>query len=144
MAKTKSFLKEFKVFIARGNAMNLAIGVIIGSAFSAITNSLVGDIISPVIGIFTQADLSGLVLHLGAVEIRYGAFITAVINFLIIAFVVFLLVKLLNRLSTMGEKKKEDPAPTTQKCPYCKSEIDIAAVRCPFCTSEIATEQAGD
>lgn len=136
----KKFLEEFKQFALRGNVMNLAVGVIIGGAFSAITNSLVNDIISPLIGLVANTDLSYLVLTVRGVEVRYGAFLTAVINFVIMAFVIFLLVKGINALMDLG-KKKEEPAPpappTTRKCPYCMSEIAIEATRCPHCTSSL-------
>ena len=135
----KKFLREFREFALQGNVMNLAVGVIIGGAFQAIVTSLVGDIISPIIGLFANKDFSSLVATVGGVEIKYGSFITAVINFVIMAFVIFMLVKTLNTLSRLGRKKKEeqDTAPTTKQCPYCKSEIAIAAVRCPHCTSQI-------
>lgn len=136
----KKFLEEFKQFALRGNVMNLAVGVIIGGAFTAITNSLVGDIISPLIGLVANTDLSYLVWTVNGVEIRYGAFLTAVINFVIIAFVIFWLVKGINALLNLG-KKEEEPAvpaePTTKKCPYCMSEIAIEATRCPHCTSNL-------
>lgn len=136
----KKFLEEFKQFALRGNVMNLAVGVIIGGAFTAITNSLVGDIISPLIGLVANTDLSYLVWSVNGVEIRYGAFLTAVINFVIIAFVIFWLVKGINALLDLG-KKEEEPAapaePTTKKCPYCMSEIAIEATRCPHCTSNL-------
>ena len=136
----KKFLDEFKQFALRGNVMDLAVGVIIGGAFQAITNSLVNDVISPLIGLVANTDLSYMIFTVGGVEVRYGSFLTAVINFIIMAFVIFCLVKALNMLSELG-KKKEEPAPaaapTTKKCPFCKSEIDIEATRCPHCTSEL-------
>ena len=136
----KKFLEEFKQFALRGNVMNLAVGVIIGGAFQAITNSLVNDIMSPLIGLVANTDLSYLTVTIRDVEIRYGAFITAIINFVIMAFVIFWLVKGINALLDLG-KKKEEPAapaaPTTKKCPYCASEIAIEATRCPHCTSSL-------
>ena len=136
----KKFLEEFKQFALRGNVMNLAVGVIIGGAFQAITNSLVNDVISPLIGLVANTDLSYLVFTVRGVEVRYGAFLTAVINFVIMAFVIFMLVKGINALLDLG-KKKEEPAapaaPTTKKCPYCMSEIAIEATRCPHCTSSL-------
>lgn len=135
----KKFLKEFKDFALRGNVMDLAVGVIVGAAFQGIVNSLVGDVISPLIGLVANQDLSYLVWTIAGVEIRYGAFITAVINFLIMVFVIFLLVKGMNKLSEFGKKKQDAPTkPTTKVCPYCKSEINIEAVRCPHCTSELS------
>lgn len=135
----KKFLKEFKEFALRGNVMDLAVGVIIGAAFQAIINSLVNDVISPLIGLVANTDLSYMVATVGDVEIRYGAFITAIINFIIMAIIIFLLVKGMNALAGLGKKKKEEvpAAPTKKTCPYCKSEIAIDATRCPHCTSEL-------
>lgn len=133
----KKFLGEFKDFALRGNVLDLAVGVIIGSAFQAIVNSLVNDVISPVIGLFAKKDFSTLVLDLFGVSIRYGAFITAVINFLIMAFLIFLLVKGMNKLSNLGKKniEKNEKEVTTKECPFCCTEISINATRCPNCTS---------
>ena len=135
--KKNGFWSEFRQFIAKGNGMNLAVGVIIGAAFQAITNSLVNDIISPVIGLFASADMSAWSVMIGGAEIRYGAFLTAIINFLIMALVIFLLVKILNRIMAMGKKPEPKAEPTTKKCPFCCSEIAIEATRCPHCTSEL-------
>lgn len=135
--KKNGFWSEFRQFIAKGNVMNLAVGVIIGAAFQAITNSLVNDIISPVIGLFASADMSAWSVMVGGAEIRYGAFLTAIINFLIMALVIFLLVKILNRIMAMGKKPEPKAGPTTKKCPFCCSEIAIEATRCPHCTSEL-------
>lgn len=135
--KKNVFWSEFRQFIAKGNVMNLAVGVIIGAAFQAITNSLVNDIISPVIGLFASADMSAWSVMIGGAEIRYGAFLTAIINFLIMALVIFLLVKFLNRIMAMGKKPEPKAEPTTKKCPFCCSEIAIEATRCPHCTSEL-------
>ncbi len=138
----KNFLKEFEKFILRGNVVDMAVGVIIGAAFQGIVNSLVNDVISPLLGLVANTDLSYLAFTIRGVEIRYGAFVTAVINFLIMAFVIFLLVKLLNKLAELGLRKKEpektEPQkPATKICPYCKSEIPAEAVRCGHCTSEL-------
>lgn len=137
----KKFFEEFREFASRGDAMNLAVGVIIGAAFQGIVNSLVNDIISPIIGLFVNVNFDFLVLKIGNVEIRYGSFLTAVINFLIMAFVIFLLVKAMNNLTDSVNKfaHKDDkaPDPTTKVCPYCKSTIDINATRCPHCTSNL-------
>ncbi len=147
----KKFFNEFKKFISRGNVLDLAVGVIIGGAFQGIVKSLVDDIISPVIGLIFKADFKDLsILVKPAVldeagnittpelSIKYGAFITAVINFIIMAFVIFLLVKLVNKLMSLGKKKEEPKAPTTKKCPYCCNEIAIEATRCPHCTSDVS------
>lgn len=134
----KKMLKEFKTFAMRGNVIDMAVGVIIGGAFKGIVDSLVNDILSPVIGLIGKRDFSGLVLKIFGVELKYGAFITAVINFIIMAFVIFLLVKGLNKLSTLGKKEEiKEEAVTTKKCPFCMSEIAIEATRCPHCTSQI-------
>ena len=140
----KGFLEEFKKFIMRGNVLDMAVGVIIGGAFTAIVTSLNKDVISPLLALFGGVDFSHLKLVMGEGEnpptLLYGNFITAVINFLITAFVIFCLVKFIN---VLGDKfaKKEEPeapkAPTTKKCPYCCSEIAIEATRCPHCTSEV-------
>jgi len=141
--KGKGLIAEFKKFITRGNVMDMAVGVIVGGAFTAIVTSLNQDVLTPILGIFGGIDFSNLSVKLGSGEeapvLAYGNFITAVINFLITAFVIFCLIKGLN---TLNEKlsKKEEPkpaAPTTKKCPYCKSEIAIDATRCPYCTSQL-------
>lgn len=139
----KKLLKEFETFIMRGNVIDMAVGVIVGAAFQAIVNSLVNDVISPVLGLFANMDLSYLVLKINDVEIRYGSFLTAVINFLIMAFVIFLLVKAINKISEFGFKKKnEEPAgPKTKICPYCRSEIPAEAVKCCHCTSDLPAEE---
>ena len=141
----KGFLDEFKKFIMRGNVLDMAVGVIIGGAFTAIVTSLNKDIITPLLALFGGVDFSYLTLVMGSGEdapvLLYGNFITAVINFLITAFVIFCLIKAINVLGKKFEKKEETPAepvaPTTKKCPYCCSEIAIEATRCPHCTSEI-------
>ena len=156
----KGFFGEFKKFIMRGNVIDLAVGVIIGGAFQAIVNSLVNDIVSPVLSLATKgvnfAD-KFIVLttdevafatveaakEAGYATLNYGGFITAVINFLIMAFVIFMLVKTINKVSEIGKKKEAEAAPTaptTKTCPYCQSEISIKAVKCPNCTSDISEE----
>ncbi|MBO5364982.1 MAG: large conductance mechanosensitive channel protein MscL [Clostridia bacterium] len=133
----KKFLGEFKAFIARGNVMDLAVGVIIGGAFQKIVASLVGDMITPLLGLFGGANFENLIWKIGEVEIRYGTFITTVIDFLIMAFIIFLLVKAIARVTDLTKKPEPEAAPTTKKCPYCCSEIAIEATRCPNCTSEL-------
>jgi large conductance mechanosensitive channel len=133
----KQFFKEFKEFIARGNVMDMAVGIIIGSAFTAIVSSLVEDIISPILGLFGGINFDQLSVNLlGEVTLNYGKFLSAVVNFLIMALIVFIIIKIMNKAaSTIAPK--EEQAPTTKKCPYCKSEIPIDAVRCPHCTSKL-------
>ena len=135
-------VKEFKEFIMRGNVMDLAVGVIIGGAFGAIVTSLTDDIISPVLGIFGGMDFSSLVLNVNGAEIRYGAFITAIINFLIMALIIFLMVKGINKVMTIGKKKKEEEEEATTKlCPHCCEEVNINATKCPHCTGDIPAEE---
>ena len=135
----KKFFSDFKAFITKGNVIDLAVGVIIGGAFQAIVSSFTGDIVSPLLGLLVNSDFSELVATVGDVEIRYGAFITAIINFLLMALVIFFFLKLIRGTGKVGKKKKEEEpaAPTTKKCPYCMSEIPIEATRCPHCTSEL-------
>ncbi len=127
-------LKEFREFAMRGNVLDLAVGVIIGGAFGKIISSLVTDILMPLIGLVIGGiDFSGLGLTVGSAKITYGVFVNNIIDFVIIAFVIFLIVKGAN-----ATKKAPQPAnPTTKECPYCFSTISIKATRCPNCTSEI-------
>lgn len=154
-------LKEFKEFAMKGNVLDLAVGVIIGGAFQKIVTSLVNDIIMPSVSIVTgKVDYNDLVLQIGDISIKYGSFITTIIDFLIIAFSIFIMVKYINRVNSKLEKineqnkeklkkhrwfkKKESEKPvveeikeepTTKICPFCLSEINIKATRCPHCTS---------
>jgi large conductance mechanosensitive channel len=129
-------LKEFKEFIMRGNVMDLAVGVIIGGAFGKIIASLVSDIFMPLIGLLIGGiDFSGLAFTLGSAKVTYGNFINNVIDLLILALVIFLMVKGINNLT-----RKTAPAPSapiTKECPHCFSTISIKATRCPHCTSEL-------
>lgn len=131
----RKFLEEFKAFAMQGNVMDMAVGIIIGGAFTAIVNSLVNDILNPLLGLFAAEDFSGLTLDFGNVHFAYGNFIMSVINFLMIAMVLFCLVRALNNLAKMTKKPEVPADPTTKYCPYCKSEIDIDAARCPNCTT---------
>lgn len=139
MKKGKGFIAEFKKFILRGNVLDMAVGVIVGGAFTAIVTSLNQDILTPLLGLIGGTDFSHLTVTLGEGEtapvLMYGNFITAVINFLITAFVIFLLIKMINSITQKFSKKEEPAVPTTKTCPYCKSSIDIEATRCPHCTS---------
>ena len=147
-------LREFKEFAMRGNVLDLAVGIVIGAAFSTIVKSLVDDMLMPPIGLLLgKVDFSNLFLVLkrgnpagpyaslaaakaaGAVSINYGAFVTTIINFLIVAFAVFLLVRGVNKLRRQAEAPPA--APTTKECPYCLSTIPSNAIRCAHCTSEL-------
>lgn len=155
-------LKEFKEFASKGNAMDMAVGVIIGGAFQKIVSSLVEDIIMPTISIFTgDVDFSELVWKIGDASIKYGNFLTTIVDFLIIAFSIFIALKTANTLNKRAEaiakggfdkitdnkllnkyKKKNEPVPepTIKTCPFCFSEINAKATRCPHCTSELEKE----
>ena len=154
MSKAKGFAAEFKKFIMRGNVIDLAVGVIVGGAFQSIVKSLVDDVVMPVISLATKGvDFANWFIALdggeyatleaaqaaGASVLSYGNFISAVLNFLIMAFVVFLLVKGINAVADKTKKKEEEApaAPTTKECPFCKSEIALEATRCPHCTSQL-------
>ena len=143
-------LKEFKKFAMRGNVVDMAIGVIIGGAFGKIITSLINDVIMPPIGMLLgQVNFADLFLDLsgkgypslvaaqeaGAATINYGLFLNTILDFIVVALVIFLLVRQINRM----QKQEETPpaAPTTKKCPYCFTEIPIEATRCPHCTSEL-------
>lgn len=141
--KGKGFAAEFKKFIMRGNVIDLAVGVIIGGAFQAIVNSLVNDIVMPLLGSITGGlDFSEKSTVINGVNVMWGSFITSVLNFLLMAFVIFCIIKTINTVSEKFTKKEEEPAPTTKTCPFCKSEISIDATKCPHCTSELDTENS--
>lgn len=128
----KKFLNEFKAFALRGNVMDMAVGIIIGGAFTGIVTSLTDNFIQPILKFFTGAELYTFEEVMG-----FGsAFISSVVNFIIMAFILFCLVKGINKLISIG-KKEDTVEPTTQICPFCKSEINIEATRCPHCTSQI-------
>lgn len=124
----------FREFILRGNVVELAVAVVIGAAFGAVVTSFVGDILTPLLGIFGTAQFENLVLTVGDAEVRYGAFLNALISFLMIAAAIyFLVVKPMNALEERRQAGAE-PTPTTKTCTECTSEIPIAAKRCPMCT----------
>lgn len=146
-------VKEFKEFISRGNVIDLAVGIIIGAAFTGVVNSLVNDVIMPPIGLLLgQVDFSQIFINLsgtpypslkaaqeaGAPTLNIGLFVNAVINFLIIAFVVFLLIKGINQL----KRQPAPPPPDTRECPYCLSSIPLKAKRCPHCTSQLEPQKS--
>jgi large conductance mechanosensitive channel len=143
-------LKEFKQFAMRGNVLDMAVGIILGAAFGKIISSLVADVLMPPVGlVLGKVDFSNLFLNLsakhydtlaaakqaGAATLNYGAFVNEIINFLIVAFAMFLLVRQANRLMERG--KPAPAAPTTKECPYCASTISLKATRCPQCTSAL-------
>ncbi|HEY3413877.1 MAG TPA: large conductance mechanosensitive channel protein MscL [Armatimonadota bacterium] len=126
--------KEFKEFIAKGNVLDLAVAVLIGAAFGKIITSFTSDILTPIIGAFGKADFSALAIQVGAAQIKYGMFINAVIDFLIVAWVLFMIVKAANKM----KKPTEGPTPPeTKDCPFCLSTIPAAATRCSACTSQL-------
>ena len=153
----KGLVAEFKEFIMRGNVLDMAVGVIIGGAFGSIVSSIVDDILMPLITMITGGinfdnwfiSLDGnayatlaAAQEAGASTLNYGVFITKVINFLIVAFCIFMMIKAFNKASDLAKKKEEEApaAPTTKVCPFCKNEIPIEAVRCGFCTSIVDPE----
>lgn len=133
-------LKEFREFAMRGSVLDLAIGIIIGAAFTAVVNSMVNNILMPPIGVLVaRVDFSSLALQLpGDATINYGLFINDIVNFLIVAFAVFVIVRQANRMKSRMEAETGEP--TTRECPYCISTIPIRASRCPECTSELSLE----
>ena len=150
-------LKEFKEFALRGNVMDMAVGIIIGAAFSTIVNSLVNDILMPPFGwLLGGVDFENLYLTIqagtpsgpylsladaqtaGAVTINYGVFINAIISFLIVALAMFLLIRSINRLQSVPKKEEPASEPTTMSCPFCFTDIPFQAKRCPHCTSQLA------
>jgi large conductance mechanosensitive channel len=151
-----SMMKEFRDFAMRGNVVDMAVGIIIGAAFGTIVGSLVKDVIMPPIGLaLGKVDFSNLFLVLkggtvpppyasvadaakaGAVSINYGMFINTIINFVIVAFAVFLLIRSINRAKARMEAPAPEAAPTTKACPYCLSTVPIKATKCAFCTSDL-------
>ena len=148
----KKMMKEFKQFAIKGNMIDLAVGMIIGTSFNKIVSSLVNDMIMPLLGIFTgKIDFAKLFIALdgktyetlaaaeeaGAACFKYGAFLAGLLDFLIMAFIVFLFVRGINKLREANKEPEAPKEPTTKVCPFCKSEISIEATRCPHCTSEL-------
>ncbi len=144
-------LKEFREFALKGNVVDLAVGIIIGAAFGKITTSLVNDVIMPPIGyLLGRVDFSGLYINLSAIDypsldvakkagapvIAYGLFINTIIDFMIVAFAVFILVKQINRLKTAIARSEPEPTPPEKTCPYCLTNIPIAATKCKACTAD--------
>ncbi len=152
-------LKDFREFIMRGNVIDMAVGIVIGTAFGSIVKSLVADVLMPPIGLLLgKVDFSNLFVALrpgkvpgpyetlaaaqaaGAVTLNYGMFINTIISFVIVAFAVFLTIRTVNRLKR--EEQERAAAPATRECPYCLSAIPVKATRCPHCTSELQAAQA--
>ena len=129
----KKFLQEFRDFALRGNVMDMAVGVLIGGAFSGIVTSLTDNFINPILSLLTQGarysmtDIGGFASN----------FLSSVVNFIIMAFILFCLMRMVNKAVSLGKKKEEPKAPTTKECPYCLSQIPIKATRCAHCTSEV-------
>jgi len=147
-----SVIKEFQEFAMKGNVLDLATGIIIGTAFGKIVTSLVNDIVMPIVGLFTgKIDFTNLFISFdgkhyetlqmakdaGAATLNYGQFITNIVDFLIIAFSIFIILKQINRFRRAEDAAEPVAEPTTQTCPYCLSEINIKAVKCPHCTSDL-------
>ena len=146
-------LKEFKEFAIKGNMIDMAVGIIIGGAFNTLVSTLVNDVIMPLLSIVTgKVDFSNIFIAMDGVKyaalsevpegvavVKIGAFISGILNFIIMAFVVFMIVKFINKLRQPKAAPEAPAAPTTKKCPYCMSEIAIEASRCPHCTSVLET-----
>ena len=137
--KVSGFFKEFKTFALKGNVMSMAVGVLIGGAFNSLVTSLTKNIITPILNCFGKMDgqAAKLAFTIKGQTVEVGAFLADIVNFIIMAFIVFLLVKGMNKLADLGKKEEKPAVPTTKKCPYCKSEIALDATRCPHCTSEV-------
>ena len=150
----KKFMQEFKEFAVKGNMIDMAIGVIIGGAFTALVTAFTGNIVNPLLalipGVNSLDNSLKIVIHEATVNaagepveevaIKFGAFIAAIITFLILAMIVFFIVKGINKMRSLGKEEEAPAAPTTKICPFCKSEIPLDAVRCPHCTSELPEE----
>lgn len=141
----KKFLEEFKAFALKGNVMDMAVGVIIGAAFQSIVTALTDCFINPLIAVCTGGTgedgvTIGGVFKVNGVSFDYGTFLSTIVNFLILAFILFLMVKAMNRAMNIGKKPAAPADPTTKICPFCQSEININAVRCPNCTTELTAD----
>lgn len=129
-------LKEFKAFAMRGNMLDLAVGIVLGAAFGAVVNSLVADLITPLIAaVGGEPDFSGLTVNVGEGVLSYGTFLNAIASFVIVAFALFLVIRVVNR--AMRPRGASPEPPTTRECPYCMTAIPVAATRCSACTSEV-------
>ena len=134
----KKFIEEFKAFALRGNVLDMAIGVIIGGAFTGIVTSLTDNFITPVIKVLTGGEIYSLKEVAGFAS----SFIGAVVNFLILALILFAMLKVINKAISLGKRKEAPAAPTTKKCPFCCTQIEVEATRCPHCTSILPVEEA--
>lgn len=133
LSKIKNFIEEFKAFALRGNMMDMAVGIIIGGAFTGIVTSLTDNFINPILNVVTGAKMYTLQDVAG-----FGSnFVSALVNFLIMAFVLFVLLKAVNKVASIGKKPEAPAEPTTKTCPFCQSDIPLAATRCPHCTSQL-------
>ncbi len=142
----KKFFKEFKEFIAQGSVLDLAVGVIIGGAFKGIVDALIENLINPLIACVGGDNISGFTYQLisgnDATVLNFGKFLSAIVNFIVIAFVIFLIVKSANKAKAIANRnKEEEEEETTKICPFCKSEIDIEATKCPHCTADQPEEE---
>lgn len=132
-------LKEFRDFIMRGNVIDLAVGIVIGAAFGAMVTSFVGNVLTPLLGLLRVPDFSTLSFSAGESEVAYGLFLNALITFVLIAAAIFFfVVKPVNHMNTRLRKGEPEPAPTIKACPFCATDIPLAATRCPHCTSELS------
>lgn len=141
----KKFLQEFKEFALKGNVMDMAVGVIIGAAFQGIVTALTECFINPLIAVCTggtsdEGVVIGGVFKINGVSFDYGSFISTIINFIILAFILFLMIKAVNKAMNIGKKPEKPAEVTTKTCPFCQSEISIKAVRCPHCTTELTED----
>ena len=132
-------LKEFRDFIMRGNVIDLAVGIVIGAAFGAMVTSFVGNVLTPLLGLLRVPDFSTLSFSAGESEVAYGLFLNALITFVLIAAAIFFfVVKPVNHMNTRLRKGEPEPAPTIKACPFCATDIPVAATRCPHCTSQLS------
>ncbi len=132
-------LKEFRDFIMRGNVIDLAVGIVIGAAFGALVTSFVGDVLTPLLGVLSIPDFATLSFQAGDASVNYGLFLNALISFLLIAAAIFFfVVKPMNAMNARAARDEPAEAPTTRACPFCATDIPVAATRCPHCTSQLS------
>jgi len=132
-------LKEFRDFILRGNVVDLAVGIVIGAAFGAMVTSFVGNVLTPLLGLLRVPDFSTLAMFAGDTRVPYGLFLNSLISFILVAAAIFFFViKPVNAMNARLRKGEPEPAPTIKVCPFCATEIPLAATRCPHCTSQLS------